>query len=124
MEDMKIALDIDGCISEYPEFFRTLSHALCGSCTVIVLTNRDPAGRVETERDLDRWGIRRHEVVFTIDKCKYIVEQGVAVLFEDVDENFLDLPESVCVCKVREPENFNFESKRWLYSDRTGERID
>ncbi len=61
--DMKIALDIDGCISEYPAFFRTLSLALCGSCHIIVLTNRDPAGRAETEKDLDRWGIRRHEVV-------------------------------------------------------------
>jgi hypothetical protein len=44
-------------------------------------------------------------VVFTADKVKYIVEQGVAVLFEDYDENFLELPESVCVCKVREREN-------------------
>ena len=121
---MTIALDIDGCISEYPAFFRTLSHALCGPCTVIVLTNRDPAGRAETERDLDRWGVRRDEVVFTMDKAKYILERGVAVLFEDVDENFLDLPESVCVCKVREPENFDFGAKRWLYTGRTGERTD
>lgn len=121
---MTIALDIDGCISEYPEFFRTLSHARCGACTVIVLTNRDPAGRAETERDLDRWGVRRHEVVFTTDKAKYIVGRGVAVLFEDVDENILDLPASVCVRKVREPENFDSEAKRWLYTDRTGARTD
>ena len=91
---------------------------------MIVLTNRDPAGRAETERDLDRWGVRRDEVVFTTDKAKYIRERGVAVLFEDVDENFLDLPASVCVCKVREPENFDFEAKRWLYTSRTGERTD
>jgi hypothetical protein len=37
---LEIALDIDGCISEYPAFFRTLSHAMCGSCHVVVLTNR------------------------------------------------------------------------------------
>jgi hypothetical protein len=42
---MKIALDIDGCISQYPEFFRTLSHALCGSCIIVVLTNRIPRAR-------------------------------------------------------------------------------
>jgi hypothetical protein len=119
---MKIALDIDGCISQYPEFFRTLSQALGGQCTIIVLTNRDPAGRVETERDLEGWGIRYDEVVFTMDKVKYIVEQGVSVLLEDFDENFLDLPESVCVCKVREPENFNFDTKWWVYNERTGER--
>ena len=121
---MKIALDIDGCISQYPKFFRMLSHALCGHCTIIVLTNRDPAGRVETERDLEGWGVRYDAVVFTMDKVKYIVEQGVSVLFEDYDENFLDLPESVCVCKVREPENFNFDTKRWVYSEKTGERHD
>ena len=121
---MKIAIDIDGCISEYPAFFRTLSHAMCGSCTVVVLTSRDPAGRVETERDLERWGVRYHDLVFALDKVKYIREEGVAVLFEDYDENFLEVPQSVCVCKVREPENFNFETRRWVYTDRTGERID
>jgi hypothetical protein len=52
------------------------------------------------------------------------VEHGVAVLSEDVDENLLGLPASVCVCEVRGPENFNFETKRWLYSDHTGERTD
>jgi hypothetical protein len=122
---MKIAIDIDGCISEYPQFFRTLSHALYGaSCTVVVLTSRDPAGRAETEADLARWGIRYDELVYSMDKAAWILEQGVAVLFEDYDENFVSLPESVCVCKVREPENFNFETGRWVYHDRTGERAE
>ena len=115
--------DIDGCISEYPAFFRTLSHALCGSCQIVVLTNRDPAGRAETEKDLDRWGIRKFSSTSSNSTATPCSTMYLALSVVNTT-TCLDLPESVCVCKVREPENFNFETKRWLYSDRTGERTD
>jgi hypothetical protein len=121
---MKIALDIDGCITEYPEFFRALSACMSPIAEIYVITNRDPGTRAEITNELKDYGIHYKTLVITAEKAKYIIENDINVVFEDTDEYFLDLPESVCVLKVREPGNFDFETRKWIYGSKTGQTIE
>jgi hypothetical protein len=120
---MKIALDIDGCITQYPKFFSMLSQCMKQQARIYVITNRDPGTRAQIEEELREYGVAFHELIITVDKAKFIMEHGIEVLYEDTDECFLELPSTVCVCKVREPGNFNYETRRWFYGPRTGEII-
>jgi hypothetical protein len=118
---MKIALDIDGVISEYPAFFRILSNA--PGVEVFILTNRDPESREEIVAELNALRIRFDHLVITHDKALFIHLSGIEVLFENTDEYFQDVPPEVCVCKVREGGNFNYDTKKWIYGDKTGENV-
>src|SRR6185436_2213183 len=61
---MKVALDIDGTISEHPEFFAMLSAALrAAGHHVIVLTFRDPARDADTREHLVAWRVAFDELV-------------------------------------------------------------
>src|SRR5581483_11571710 len=94
---MNVALDIDGTISEHPEFFAVLSAALRkAGHRVLVLTYRDPARGEATRAQLTAWGIE----------------------FDDQDECIAAVPENVLVCKVRNGGNFDFASQRWLSTGR------
>jgi uncharacterized HAD superfamily protein len=121
---MKIALDIDGVITEYPEVFHQLSHALIKSNEIYVITNRDPDSVEEIKTELAAYGIRWDHLIITAKKAEAIMKFGVQMVYEDTDEYFLELPPSVCVCKVREPGNFNYQTKKWIYGKKTGENID
>ena len=56
----------------------------------------------------------------TSNKADYILKNGITVFFDDTDEYFLNLPESVTVFKIREPWNFDFGNHKWLYNNKTG----
>jgi hypothetical protein len=61
---MRVALDIDGTISEHPEFFAVLSTALrAAGHHVLVLTYRDPARTEATRAQLSQWGIAFDELI-------------------------------------------------------------
>jgi hypothetical protein len=124
---MKVALDIDGTISERPEFFAVLSAALrAAGHQVLVLTYRDPA-RTEAARDqLAAWGITFDELVISPSleaKGALCGELGVDLFFDDQDECLASVPESVLVCKVRNGGNFDFRRRRWLSTSRLTELI-
>lgn len=115
---MTIALDIDGTISERPEFFALLSvtFRLAGH-RVIVLTYRDPARADATKAQLARWGVEFDELVIAESlggKGKLCAAHGVDLFFDDQDECIVDVPESVLVCKVRNGGNFDFATRRWV----------
>ena len=120
---MNIAIDMDNTIMQCPVFFRVLTQALAGQHAIHILTNRDPTRRAETVQELADFGIHYDHLRITAEKAVYIIDRGIEVFFEDTDEYFLELPESVAVFKMREPGNFNFQTQRWIYGDRTGERI-
>ena len=119
---MKIALDIDGTISENPTFFAVLSTAFrAAGHFVLVLTYRDP-NRAEATRDqLYQWGIAFDELVIAPNlesKGPLCATHGVDLFFDDQDECIAAVPESVLVCKVRNGGNFDFGSQRWLSTSR------
>lgn len=124
---LKIAIDIDGTIDISPvsiEFFKKLTKSL--DAKIFILTNRNPSNysRQCTSRELDGMGIKYDHLIITADKVKCILDNDINIFFENTDEYFLDLPESVIVFKARESMNFDFSSKRWYFSNKTGINID
>ena len=118
---MKIAIDIDNTLTASKnsvEFFRTLTRLLIAEHLIIVLSNRAETDREDTEEELDVLGIRYNKLVLTNDKAGYILKNGIQYFFDDTDENFLTLPDTVTVFKVREAGNFNFKTHKWISSYR------
>jgi len=110
----KIGIDLDGTISEYPEFFKLFTRVMAkAGCKIYIVTDREPGTEVQVKAELQDYGITYHVIEITGDKVSYILGQGVGVLFDDVDHYFVDLPKDVAVFKVRQEYNFDFVQKRW-----------
>jgi hypothetical protein len=117
-----IAFDLDGTIDEAPEFFRILSERWPGE--VYVITYRTDQARAE--HDVAKFGIRCDEVILVSrfdEKADVIAERGVSVYFDDQDEMLLHIPDGVTVLKIRNGGNYDFDAKKWLFSDQTGQMI-
>ena len=91
-------------------------------CQVHILTNRPKGTEDEIRGELDACGVSYDVVKITADKAKYIQDQEIDVFFDDTDEYFIDLPDTVAVFKPREPGNFDFDQKKWVYGPKTGYR--
>jgi uncharacterized HAD superfamily protein len=112
---VKIAVDLDGTISEYPEFFRLFCKAMRQmGCKIYVVTDR-PAGTEDlVAEQLEGCGVNYDHIKITGQKSQYILEEGIEVLFDDVDDYFKDLPAEVAVFKIRQKYNFDFDRKKWV----------
>lgn len=115
---MRIALDIDGTISEHPEFFAVLSSSFrAAGHQILVLTYRDPERAASTEAQLVQWGVEYDELVFSQSlqgKGRICVSHGVDLFIDDQDECIADVPGHVLVLKVRNGGNFDFDRSRWI----------
>ncbi|MGF1582723.1 MAG: hypothetical protein ACFCD0_25645 [Gemmataceae bacterium] len=115
---MKIALDIDGTISERPDFFAVLSVGFrAAGHEIVILTYRDPNREQAMRDELTGWGIEFDQLVIAPSleaKGKLCGTLGVDVFFDDQDECLVNVPESVLVVKVRNGGNFDFEEHLWL----------
>jgi uncharacterized HAD superfamily protein len=123
---MKIAIDIDNTITASKssiEFFRMLTTLCISKHQIIIISNRNESDRETTEEELDILGIRYNKLILTADKAEYILKHGVEFLFEDTDEIFLTLPDSVTVFKIRESGNFCFLEHKWIGSVKTTKMI-
>jgi len=111
---IKIAVDLDGTISEYPEFFKLFTKAMSqADCQIYILTDR-PAGTEEQVADqLRGYDITYETIKITSQKSQYILEEGISVLFDDMDHYFMDLPAEVAVFKIRQKYNFDFAEQKW-----------
>jgi hypothetical protein len=56
-------------------------------------------------------------------KAGVIAEKGIDIYFDDQDEMTGEIPETVTVFKIRNGGNFDFETRKWLYSGRTGRQV-
>ena len=114
---MRIGIDLDNTIN-YNEnsklFFRTLTLGLKDSSEIYIITNRDLSSYDSTVQELNSYGIHYDEVVITANKHKFILDNDINVYFDDTDEYFQKLPESVLVFKTRESGNFDFEEGKWF----------
>lgn len=115
---MNVGLDIDGTITDHPEFFALLAAALrAAGHRVLIFTFRDPEREAHARAQLAGWGVAFDELVFAPsleskgDLCR---RHDVAVFIDDQDECLADVPESTMVLKVRNGGNFDFGSKRWV----------
>ena len=122
---LKIGIDLDDTITYCKPFFSMMTNAMQDMVEIHIITNREqtPENEVAIRKELDELGIHYHHLEVTDKKAEYILREGITVFFDDTDEYFLSLPESVTVFKTREPWNFNFENHVWLYNDKTGQHI-
>lgn len=123
---MKIGIDLDNTITEYPEFFSLMTNALHSFAEIFVITNREKSirSRENIKDELELMNIFYHHIIITGEKADFILENDINILFEDTDEYFLELPEKVKVFKIREAGNFDFGQKKWIYGNSTGVNID
>jgi hypothetical protein len=121
---MRIMLDLDDCITAAPTFFSTFSRCLKDCAEIHVVTHR-PLDQLDmTIEDLKQLGIHYDHLELTHDKLAYVLEQGITVVFEDTDHYFKYMPEHITVFKIREDGNFDFKSRRWIYSDKDGVHVE
>ena len=122
---LKIGIDLDDTITYCKPFFSMMTNAMQDMVEIYIITNREqtPENEVAIRKELDELGIHYHHLAVTDKKAEFILREGITVFFDDTDEYFLSLPESVIVFKTREPWNFNFENHVWLYNDKTGQHI-
>ena len=123
---LKIGIDLDDTITYRPSFFSIMTNAMQDMVEIHIITNREqtPESEAGIRKELDELSIRYHRLAVTDKKADYILKEGITVFFDDTDEYFLSLPESVTVFKMREPWNFDFENHVWLYTDKTGKYKD
>jgi hypothetical protein len=112
---MKIAVDLDGTISEYPEFFRLFCKVMReAGCRIYIVTDRPEGTEDVVAEQLEEYGVTYDVIKITGEKSRYILEEGIEVLFDDVDEYFRDLPGEVAVFKIRQKYNFDFGRQTWI----------
>ena len=124
---MQIAIDLDHTITaseQSIEFFSIFTHLLINEHKIFIITNREPNSEQEVAEELDYLGIDYNEIIITANKAQFIKEQGISIFFENEDEFFLEIPESVTVFKIRESGNFDFSEKKWITSKRNSIFID
>jgi len=126
-DKMKIAIDLDNTITanrESIKFFAALTNLLIAEHRIYIITNREPNTEQDIAEELDCLGIEYTEIVITANKAEFILKEGITIYFEDTEEYFLTLPDSVLVFKIREDGNFSFAEKKWLANKTTTKMID
>ena len=118
-----IALDLDGTITRFPEFFSTLSHAWPGD--VYVITYRvDLAGAIV---DCKKYNIRYTEVMLAPgdddSKAQLIERLGITAFFDDMPEFTQHVSKRCATFHVRNEDNFDFTDKRYLFTKYTGKIV-
>ena len=124
---MKIAIDLDNTITADQNsvcFFRAITHLLIPENDIIIISDRDESDKETTEQELSVLGIRYNKLILTSNKAGYILKNNITIFFENSDEYFLEIPESVTVFKVRESFNFSFAEKKWIANKHTTKMID
>ena len=117
-----LGIDLDGCVDECPVFFGTLTAVWPGD--VVVITFRDD--HAKAVQDLKKFGIRYTKLVLVKSleaKAEVIRDLGILTYFDDQPETLRDILPNVNVMLVRNEGNFDFETKQWLFSERTGRLV-
>ena len=118
----RLGLDLDGTISEAPEFFRLLSNMWPGYVYIITYRTDYEKARV----DLDRYGLKYEELILVDSfdgKADVIVEKKITVYFDDQPEMLKNIPAGVQVMLCRNEGNFNFDEQKWIMSRITGKLV-
>lgn len=124
---LKIGIDLDNTINDSSntiQFFSLLTQLLRPHVFLYIITNRAREEEQKTAEELERYNIFYNLLVITANKQDFIFQEGINIYFDDTDEYFIDLPESVTVFKIREPGNFDFSRHKWVYGDKTGYNIE
>jgi len=116
---MKIALDLDGTITRYPEFFSKLSHLWDDDVYVITFRNS-----METSiADCRRYNIKYKEIFLAKNedsKAEICERLGIEVLIDDDPDFLVHCKKNMLALMVRNEENFDYANKQFLFTKYTG----
>ena len=117
-----LGLDIDGVITDAPEFFSEWSHSWPGR--VVVITFRHD--REKAIRDLDERKIRYDEV-FLVNrfeqKAEVIRRERVSLFVDDQPEILKYIDQQTNVMLFRNEGNYDFKLGLWMFSESTGRML-
>ena len=120
---IRLGLDIDGCISEYPRLFSILTKALISSDTeVFIISSRENSNksRKQTEQELKELGIFYNHLFLTDDKQQVIKENCIDLFIDNEIEQINSIKNSaVCCLLLREQMNYCWETDIFLGSKKT-----
>jgi uncharacterized HAD superfamily protein len=115
-EKIKIGLDMDGTITEFPDFFAALTRS--DQFEVHIITGRGPEHEEITKLELEKFGIRfdkLHLVDATwAEKGKICKDLGIQIMFDDMDEFIKHISPDTMVFKVRNDGNWNGAHNDWI----------
>ncbi|MEY4181167.1 MAG: hypothetical protein RLY70_4742 [Planctomycetota bacterium] len=117
-----LGIDIDGCVDEAPIFFKILARVWPGKVFVVSFRS----DRAKAESDLQHWGICYDELILVSklsEKAAVIEREGISVYFDDQPECLQDVDSMRNVMLVRNGGNFDFDDRKWMFSDQTGKRV-
>ncbi len=119
MPTLKIGIDIDGCITEYPKFFSILTTAFKNSSDIeiFIITARDPMSKEETVKQLEGLGIVYDQLIITDNKQKAV--EKIDIFIDNQIENFKKLDSNICCLLLREEMNYCWESYKFLGDEKT-----
>ena len=104
-------------------FFKLFTERFSDIAEIHIVTFRDKKHKFFTIKELEEYGIKYDFLEFTDNKKDYIVEKGITIYFDDMDEFIIDLPKEVTVFKIREEGNFDYDEKKWFYDNKTGRKL-
>jgi uncharacterized HAD superfamily protein len=117
-----LGLDLDGVITDAPEFFSAWTHSWPGR--VVVVTYRKDRGKAIS--DLEQRNIRFDEVVLVDrfeEKATVLREKLITIYVDDQPEILKHIPEGIHVMLFRNEGNYDFEDRRWILSQETGKLL-
>lgn len=117
-----LGIDLDGCVDEAPCFFHILSTVWPGD--VLVITFR--CDREKVIADLEKHRIRYTDVVLVNSfdrKAEVIAERQISFYIDDQPEMLKNISAKTAVMLFRNEGNFDFEDRRWMFSDQTGKLV-
>ncbi len=117
-----LGIDIDGCVDEAPLFFQVLTN--CWPGKVIVISFRSDQAKAEAY--LAQFKIRYDELILVPSfeaKAEVIRERGILVFLDDQPEVLKHIPAETNVLLFRNEGNFDYEDRKWMFSDKTGKLV-
>jgi len=117
-----LGIDLDGCVDESPDFFHLLTTFWPGD--VIVVTYR--SDREKAIADLEKYRIRYTEVILVKSfdaKAEVIAEKNIRCYIDDQPEMLKNVAANTAVMLFRNEGNFDFEDRKWMFSDETGKKV-
>jgi len=116
---MKLGIDLDGTALRYPDFFSKLTQLWDDDIYILTF-------RTSMENCIDdcrKHNIKYKEIILANrddSKAKEIERLGIEVFFDDMPEFSRHVSPECAVFHVRNEENFDFNDKKYLFSEYTG----
>jgi uncharacterized HAD superfamily protein len=93
---MKFAFDVDGVITDVPEFFKVVIEALKNAGHEIhIITDFGEHFRKQREKELEEYGIQYDHLEITSDKEGYCFSQNIDFMVDDNMQYYFPDSESV-----------------------------